>query len=191
MNAEANVRALLPRGTALLCPAVNCESSREVAARIDEWAPAAEGDLVHINCGLHDIRHDPGVSWPVCTLEQYQHNLSSVFEFLSARRARVIWATSTPFLEQVHNSAKASRRFLGHLLEYNAASRDLVEAYGFAVNDMYVKLAGASLGELLLPDGVHFNSSGNALVAELIVAAINSVLAPNNSSKPTPLRGAA
>ena len=191
MNAEPQIRTQLLPGASLVSPPVNCESSHRVVERIEEWAPASEGDVVHLNCGLHDIRHNPGETVPVCTLEQYRRNLIVVFDFLAARKATVIWATSTPFLEQVHNSGKPSRRFLHDLLAYNAVARDLAEQHGFSVNDLYAKLAGASLGELLLPDGLHFNSVGNRLVGEMVAVAINAALAPNNSSKPTPLRGAA
>ncbi|MFC3269380.1 SGNH/GDSL hydrolase family protein [Vulcaniibacterium thermophilum] len=191
MNSERHVRALLPDGVSLLSPSVNCESSRQVAAGIEEWAPATPKDLVHINCGLHDLRHDPGLDRPVCTLTEYERNLDSIFGFLFSRGARVIWATSTPFLEQVHNSHKQSRRFLRHLIEYNDASRTLAARYGFTINDLHAKLSDADLGELLLPDGLHFNTQGNKLVGALIAASINAELAPNNSSKPTPLRGAA
>lgn len=161
-----------------------------MSEKIEEWAPADEGDIVHLNCGLHDIRRNPGTHWPVCTLEEYQYNLVSVFEFLSARRAKVIWATSTPFVEDVHNSIKPSRRFRKDLLDYNAASRALAEKYGFAVNELYGKLANSNLGELLLPDGLHFNDAGNKAVAEMIASAINAVLARSNSLELT-LRGEA
>ena len=190
MNAERHVCAQLPHALSLLSPSVNCESSRQVSEKIEEWAPADEGDIVHLNCGLHDIRRNPGTHWPVCTLEEYQYNLVSVFEFLSARRAKVIWATSTPFIEDVHNSIKPSRRFRKDLLDYNAASRALAEKYGFAVNELCGQLANSSLGELLLPDGLHFHDTGNKAVAEMIVSAINAVLARSNSLELT-LRGEA
>jgi isoamyl acetate esterase len=175
MNAQAHVRAYLPPGTSLVCPSVNCESSRQVAEGIAEWAPAAAGDLVHINCGLHDIRHDPGATGPVCTLAQYASNLRVTFEFLSERNATIIWATSTPFLEDVHNSAKASRRYLQDLTDYNTTSIAIAKEYGFYVNDMAAKLQGKNLRELLLPDGLHFNPVGNKLVGELVAAAIADI----------------
>lgn len=186
MNVEPYVRALLSDRVSLIGPSVNCESSRQVAERIEEWAPAVEGDIVHINCGLHDIRHDPGVDRPVCTLEQYKRNLGSIFGFLSARQATVIWATSTPFLEDVHNTVKPSRRFLRCLLAYNAASLDIAGRHGFAVNDLYATLAGPGLGDLLLPDGLHFNAVGNKQVARIVAASIESAMMhyPPCPSKP-------
>lgn len=181
MNAERHVRALLSDRISLISPSVNCESSRQVAEHIDAWAPAIQGDVVHLNCGLHDIRHDPGVDSPVCTLEQYRRNLGVIFGFLSARGAMVVWATSTPFLEDAHNAMKPSRRFLQHLLDYNAASRELASHHGFAINDLYTKLAGPALDDLMLPDGLHFNAVGNQRVAEMIAASISSAMMSSES----------
>ena len=175
MNAESCVRAQL-EGIALVSPRENCKSSHQVRANIEAWAPATVGDIVHLNCGLHDIRYNPGLTFPVSSLAQYRANLVGIFEMLARTQCQVIWATSTPLDEARHNASKPSRRYLADLLRYNEASVELAHAFGFAVNDLYQVANAAGLSELLLPDGIHFNPQGNRVVGQAIAEAIGAHL---------------
>lgn len=182
LQAEAFVRERLPASVRLFSPPENCESSHRVAARIRSWVPASTADLVHINCGLHDIRHDPGTDRPVGSPAEYEANLRAIFGSLSGIGAEVVWATSTPIDETMHNRSKASRRHRADLLAYNALSTDLAVEFGFAVNDLYGKLSGLDTSGLLLADGVHFNPAGNALIGGFIAEAIRKAI---GTSEPT------
>ena len=102
-------------------------------------------------------------------------NLRSVFSYLAAAGSSVIWATSTPINQGMHNSTKLSRRYLADLVEYNRLSVELALLYGFYVNDLYAKLSNVAVDTLLLPDGVHFNQTGNDLVGKLVADAIQAV----------------
>ncbi len=171
LNAEPTVRALLG-AVALESPRENCQSSTQVRERILEWVPAVRGDLVHLNCGLHDLRHDPGTSVPVNSLEAYVDNLQAIFAALARTGATVVWATSTPFDEAWHNRTKASRRYHADLLRYNARSVELAGAHGVIVHDLHAEVVRHPLHELLLADGIHFNARGNAVVGAAIADAI-------------------
>ena len=174
LNAEAFVREHLPASLRLFSPPVNCESSHNVAAHIRSWVPASTVDLVHLNCGLHDIRYDPGMDRPVSSPAEYVANLRTIFEYLAGIGADVVWATSTPIDETLHNSAKASRRYRADLLAYNALSTGLAAEFGFAVNDLYEKVSALDPSALLLADGVHYNRAGNALIGGFIAEAIRA-----------------
>jgi isoamyl acetate esterase len=175
INAEPTVRSLL-REFAVRSPRENCASSTQLRDRLGEWVPAGPGDLVHLNCGLHDLRHDPGASRPVSTLRRYADNLRAIFDAMSRTGAAVVWATSTPFDERRHNAAKASRRYRDDLQRYNAASVDLARAYGFAVHDLHAVVLAHDLPSLLLDDGLHFNPAGNAVIGGAIARAIREHL---------------
>ncbi len=176
MNAEPFVRMYLPDTIGVHSPAENCESSHRVAASISTWVPATGIDVVHINCGLHDIRYDPGLDRPVSSLDQYRANLHAIFSYLAGTGAIVIWATSTPVDEDRHNRNKLSRRYQADLIEYNRISVELAYAFGFRIHDLYERLSQASIDTLLLPDGVHFNRAGNELIGRHIVDAIQGSL---------------
>ncbi|MEQ1514293.1 MAG: SGNH/GDSL hydrolase family protein [Lysobacteraceae bacterium] len=174
MHAEPFVRERLPQRIRLMSPPVNCESSHKVAECIGDWVPRGEVDLVHINCGLHDIRYDPGRDRPVSSAEEYAANLRKIFAHLAASGAAVVWATSTPIDEAIHNRSKASRRYRTDLLEYNRRSESLARGFGFRIHDLHSLLSEAPLDTLLLPDGVHYNQAGCALVGQHIADAIEA-----------------
>jgi lysophospholipase L1-like esterase len=179
MNAQPFVRECLPFGCSLYAPDANCESSRSVRAHLDAWLPPGTFDVLHINCGLHDIRHDPGRSHPVCSAHEYADNLRAIFDALTRGGATIVWATSTPIDEVRHNAAKASRRYRADLLEYNRISVEIANACGIRVHDLHAKLLRTPSGEtsiddLLLPDGVHFTPAGSARIGAHIADAILS-----------------
>ena len=186
MNAQPFVRERLPPGVSLQAPDVNCESSRSVRAHLDAWLPPGTFDVLHINCGLHDIRYDPGRSHPVCLPHEYADNLRAIFDALTRGGATIVWATSTPIDEVRHNAVKASRRYRADLLEYNRISVEIANACGIRVHDLYAKLLRTSIDEmqsndqpiddLLLPDGVHFTPAGNARIGAHIADAILSAV---------------
>lgn len=177
MNSEARVRGLLSR-LSIISPSENCESSTKVRERIEVWAPATIRDIVHINCGLHDIRYNPGSDRPVNTLSEYESNLSDIFGKLAKAACRVIWATSTPIDEKRHNAAKESRRYEVDLIAYNEASVRLAMQFGFSINDLYRVVSVPGEHGLLLPDGVHFNEDGNSLIGSAIAHAIQQCVEP-------------
>lgn len=171
---EPFVRRCLPSRFKLRSPAENCKSSRNVAARIREWVRPATADVVLVNCGLHDIRHDPGQCRPVTSPEDYVANLQHVFAYLAATGASVIWATSTPIRESMHAGIDSPRWYREDLVAYNRLSVELALGFGFGVNDLYGRLTEAAAERLLMPDGVHFNHVGNALIGKHVAAAIQA-----------------
>lgn len=175
MNAEPFLRKRLPSDIDVYAPPTNCESSRKVLMHIREWVPVGAFDLVHLNCGLHDIRYDAGRDRPVCTRDDYAANLEAIFAYLRGTGAALVWATSTPFDEARHNGAKASRRYAADLRDYNARSVEIALAFGAKIHDLHATLARRRLEDLWLPDGLHFNRVGcdavGAAMAEAIVGA--------------------
>lgn len=171
---EPYVRQHLPARFKLLSPADNCKSSRNVADRIRDWVPPATADIVHINCGLHDIRRDIGRHRPVSSPAEYVANLRHVFTYLADTGASVIWATSTPIRESVHDGIESPRWHLADLVAYNRLSVELAVSFGFRINDLYGRLAGAAAERLLMHDGVHFNQVGNQLIGKYVAAAIQA-----------------
>ena len=190
LYAEPFVRERLPPRFRVRSPSVNCRSSHTVAAMIREWVPAASAEVVHINCGLHDVRHDPGQHRPVSSPDEYVANLRRVFTYLATTGASVIWATSTPVNDAVHTRLALPRWYRADLVEYNRLSVGLARDFGFQVNDLYTRLSGMAADAWFLPDGVHFNHAGNRLIGECVAAAIQHAV-PDPPSRATPIRAPA
>jgi lysophospholipase L1-like esterase len=161
----------LPEEWHVSFPLENCESSNEIVTNISKWL-SEPCDIIHINCGLHDIRFNQGASQKVSSITQYQANLKVIFDYLSRLNCKVIWATSTPFNENVHNHVKESKRYLADIIQYNTVSTELAIEYGFAINDLYKQLTDIGYDNLLLDDGLHFNKSGNSLIGQLVSESI-------------------
>ncbi|MCC7249794.1 MAG: SGNH/GDSL hydrolase family protein [Lysobacter sp.] len=177
MNAEPFLRKRLSSDIELFAPPTNSESSRKVLAHLREWVPMGSAELVHLNCGLHDLRYDPGRDRPVCALDEYAANLEAIFAYLHEIGAAVVWATSTPFDEATHNSTKASRRYAADLREYNARSIEIARRYGATIHDLHAKLSQMRLEDLWLPDGLHFNRAGCDAVGAAMAEVIADVFA--------------
>ena len=175
LNSEKYVKENLGENVHLFSPSENCESSFKVLKNIETWIGTDFFDVVHLNCGLHDVRHDLGQATPVSTQEQYFHNLEQIFGILARLDSRLIWATSTPINETVHNEAKVSHRYLKDIIDYNAISVELAGKYGFEVNDLFQNASAQRLGDILLPDGIHFNEAGNRKIGKWISNKINEI----------------
>ena len=171
LNAESWVDKFLPNQWEIVSPSENCESSMKVRRFMRDWL-LPDVNIIHINCGLHDVRINPGEKTQVSELSQYIENLNAIFQILSTQDAKIIWATSTPILEHQHNAMKKSRRYLFDLKQYNAASVELALQYGFEINDMYSKIFHFNLERYLEEDGLHFNEQGNEHVGKLMAEAI-------------------
>jgi hypothetical protein len=97
-----------------------------------------------------------------------------IFTYLADTGASVIWATSTPIRESVHDGIESPRWHLADLVAYNRLSVELAVSFGFRINDLYGRLAGAAAERLLMHDGVHFNQVGNQLIGKYVAAAIQA-----------------
>ena len=153
-------------------PTDNCQCSSTLRTNLNNWIGDNQYDVIHVNCGLHDVRYNPDCKTPVNNRHQYQDNLQAIFQNLATLNTPIIWATSTPFNETIHNRAKSSRRYLADIQSYNALSKALAKSYGFVVNDVYEMIASTELDALLIDDGLHFNETGNQIIAQQIAQAI-------------------
>jgi hypothetical protein len=74
-------------------------TSQNILEHLEAWVLAREPGLVHINCGLHDLRKAFGAAEAAVPLKQYRTNVESMLRRMLARSGtRVIWATTTPIL---------------------------------------------------------------------------------------------
>ena len=71
---QAHVMAALSGQAEIWVPEQNGGDSRNVLAHLDEWVLARAPDLVHVNCGLHDLKRAFGAG-PNVPLEEYAANV--------------------------------------------------------------------------------------------------------------------
>lgn len=177
LNLQKQVREILTGEAEVSGPAENCASSRDLLRGLEQWLGESAADVVHVNCGLHDIRHDPGNGGPQVPAEEYARNVAEIIETIVLRgNPTVIWSTTTPVNDERHNSRKDSRRFQQDVSRYNdVAMRIAVEA-GARINDLHSMVIDAGADGLWAEDGVHFTESGYRLLAAGVASAVREAL---------------
>ena len=157
-------------------PDINGVDSRNILIHLSRWMKIAQPDIVHINCGLHDMKKPFDTGIPAVPLEEYQHNIHTILSQLTQTIPVVVWVTTTPVNTVWHHQVKTFDRFEEDVIAYNAAAQDVARAWDVQVNDLYTAVMSAGRDRLLLPDGVHFNEKGCALLAEQVTLLLNQFL---------------
>ncbi len=164
-------------------PVNNGGDSRNVLEHLDEWVIQRPADVIHLNCGLHDLKVGDG-SHQV-SLEDYVDNLKQIVERLACRQAglhtggtgaRLIWATTTPVIDERHQSVKAFARHNTDVQTYNAAALEVINSAPIfiGVNDLYEVIIENNPEKCILDDGVHMSDFGNEVLSDKVVAALGA-----------------
>jgi isoamyl acetate esterase len=177
MGYEATVREQLAGIAEIVTPGDNGATSDNVVAHLDEWAMSRDADVIHINCGLHDIKAEFGQTARRVPLDRYTANVRYMLTRLSAETdATIVWASSTPVDEAAHNALKPFGRFEADVVAYNAAAAEIASDLGIAIDDLFAVITDAGCGELLMDDGVHFEQAGSVLLGRAVAECIAGVL---------------
>jgi lysophospholipase L1-like esterase len=156
-------------------PEANGGTSRNILTHLDEWVISCEADIMHINCGLHDLARDwdeDGTPRDVrVPLDEYTANVREILSRVQASGKKVVWATTTPVHEDNHKS-KGFDRLEGDVLRYNEAATRVARELGVPINDLYRVVQDAGEASGLLPDGVHFTPDGSARLGKAVAASL-------------------
>ena len=160
-------------------PEENGGTSANVLAHLDEWVIARSPALVHVNCGLHDLRKAFGAAQSFLPLAEYAANLREILARLTAKPGtRVVWANTTPVDEKRHHAVKGFDRFEADVLAYNTAALRVAGELGVPVDDLYATVVRAGPAEYLQQDGVHFTADGYVLLGQAVAQCIRQHLTP-------------
>ena len=130
-------------------------------------------DLIHFNVGLHDIARQDATSACKVPRDEYARNLRAIVELLQASPpAELVWASTTPVLDDRHRRAKRFIRRDADVRDYNRAATTVMRELQVAEHDLYQALTRADMQEVLGPDGVHPTEAGR----ELLAAAVSGLL---------------
>ncbi len=148
-------------------PEENVWDSGNVLRHLDEWVISRRPDLVHINCGLHDIKKEFGSSSPAVDIGQYESNLREIMQRVqSETHSYIIWATTTPVNQEWHRQKKEFDRFEADVTAYNSVARRVAQEFGVPINDLYAVAMKGGRDSLLQPDGVHFTEAAYELMGK-------------------------
>lgn len=161
----------------------NCADTTNGVAKIDDWLAreGGEWDVIHINFGLHDLKHvkpgtktntdDPNDPHQV-ELDAYRTQYDTVLAKCKATGARLIVATTTP----VPEGKVKPYRDPTDVPKYNAVAKELAEKHGAAIDDLFA-FADKRLEKIQRPANVHFTDEGSKALAGKVVESLRKELA--------------
>ena len=178
---EQIVTALLDGQAEIVAPSENCTDTRNTLAKLDSWLDFYRPSAVHWNNGLHDIKHVTGE--PKCQVEppDYAANLRAIADKLvSAMPGRVLWATTTPVIEVLHNPVKGFDRFNADIDTYNRAARTIMLERKIPITDLHALISADPPRYILASDGVHLTDAGRCATALAVTLTLRSSLSLHN-----------
>jgi lysophospholipase L1-like esterase len=161
----------------VVSPEPNGEDSGNVLRNLDEWVINQKPDVVHINAGLHDLKLKDK-SYQV-SLVDYEKNLKTILERIQKEtKAKVIFATTTPILDDLHAQRKAGfDRFEADVQKYNIAAVSVMKQAGVPVNDLHRLVESGGKEKMLGGDGTHYTPEGYERLAAAVTDSILRSLA--------------
>jgi lysophospholipase L1-like esterase len=164
----------------ILHPKENCEDSNRIRKRIKKWLKQFDGNtltIIHINCGLHDIKRKYNSAKHQVPIRKYEENLREILRILQSETpAQIIWATTTPVIFERHHARKGFDRFLEDIDTYNQKALQIMKDANIAINDLNHIIQTNNPSECILEDGVHMTEKGNSLLASAVTEKLKEYL---------------
>jgi lysophospholipase L1-like esterase/dienelactone hydrolase len=133
--------------------------------------------VVHFNCGLHDLKFGKKAGKHQVPVEEYAANLKAIVAKLKAVTPHVVFASTTPILDDRHAGRKADfDRFDKDVQAYNAAAAKVMADLGVPVDDLNRIVRDGGAGELLGKDGTHYTPAGNERLADAVADVVRRQL---------------
>lgn len=132
-------------------------------------------DVFLFNCGLHDIKRKIPEENLQISMEEYEKNLTEIYEIMSLNKVKCIFMTTTPVLEDMHNTLIPAgiKRYNKDVLKYNEIAIKVANKYNASIIDLH-RFVCSNAGEIYI-DYAHFDSHMRKLQAAFIAGAVMSM----------------
>jgi lysophospholipase L1-like esterase len=116
-----------------------------------------QADLLLLNCGLHDIKCQPGMRSRQVSAEVYRENLCAILTLAREAFVPVLWVRTTPVEERVHNTPDCSVwRYEADVQTYNAIADEVMAAADVRSVDLHAFTCQIAPSGQRTTDGRHF-----------------------------------
>jgi dienelactone hydrolase/lysophospholipase L1-like esterase len=147
----------------------NGGDSANVLKNLEVWAVQQKADLVHFNCGLHDLKLDKKSQLHQVEPEPYEGNLRRIVARLKGTGTAVVFASTTPIHDERHAKRGAAfDRLEADVRRYNAIAAKVMNEAGAPVHDLHWVVTQAGPDKLLGGDGTHYTPAGNERLADAV-----------------------
>jgi dienelactone hydrolase/lysophospholipase L1-like esterase len=176
----------------VISPTENGGDSANVLAHLDEWIIRHKPDVVHLNCGLHDLKRSRTDGHHQVELDRYSENLRRIVARIRARTdAALVFADTTPILDERHARRGADfDRTQADVRRYNTAAVAVMRELGVPVHDLHWVVEQGGPETMLGPDGTHYTPAGSDRLAEAVAdCALRQVTIRRDRPLPRPASG--
>ncbi len=172
------VEKLLAGKAIIVSPKANGGDSANNLKNLEAWAIREQPDIVHFNCGIHDVKKSKKTGEHQVPAPQYEGNLRKIVERLRKEtKATVIFVTTTPILDEraAKGRTKADYELLdASAIQYNGIARRVMQELKVPLNDLRDVMPDAGTREKLISaDGVHFTQEGREKLAKAVADMIS------------------
>ncbi|MES2276061.1 MAG: SGNH/GDSL hydrolase family protein [Bacteroidota bacterium] len=138
--------------------------------------PNFKPDYLLLNCGLHDIKHNPPNGKMEVDEKEYRDNLTTIVKMLNDREIKLIWVRTTPVVDSIHNRhVNPSTGFLRYAVDvdkYNQIADEICKKNSVPEIDLFSFTR--QLGNGQFQDHVHYKEPARALQAAYIAGFIQN-----------------
>ena len=161
-------------------PNENCQGTTHGILKIDQWVGDTHWDIIHFNFGLHDLKHVDPVTGKnsnkpedpqQADVKTYKKNLKVITQKLKRTGAKLIFATTTPFPDEVINPLRNADQ----VPKYNKAALKVMRKNGVAIDDLY-SFTLNKMDSLQIPNNVHFTKKGSLALAQQVAQSIRLIV---------------
>src|SRR5438105_6975611 len=172
----------------VISPSANGGDSANVLKHLDEWVTREQPAVVHLNCGLHDLKLLKATGKHQVEPAEYAKNLRKIVENVRAAKAQLVFASTTPIVDERHAKRKANfDRTEADVRRYNEVAIKIMREAGVPVHDLHWVIEQGKPDQLLGPDGTHYTKAGYERLADAVADCVLrqlTVLAPPRLNAP-------
>ena len=151
---------------------------------IDAWLTESKPLIVHWNNGLHDLKFAKKTKTHQVPMADYAANLKKLLETMRKSTPHVIFATTTPIIDDRHALRKADfDRFDADVKKYNSVASETLLPLSVPIHDLNRIVQDGDPTKMLGKDGTHYTPAGYERLADAVVDVIKRQLAVINPTK--------
>ena len=150
------------------------KDSANVVEHLDEWVIRQRPDVVHLNCGLHDLKRSKADGHHQVEPDRYEANLRRITARIRDETgASLVFANTTPILDDRHARRGADfDRTEADVLRYNASAASALRELGVPIHDLHWIVEQAGSERMLGADGTQYTEAGYDRLAEAVADCI-------------------
>lgn len=147
----------------------NGGDSANVLAHLDDCV-REQPDVIHFNCGLHDLKRFKADGHHQVELDKYAANLKQIVARLRAEtKAALVFANTTPIVDERHALRKANfDRVEADVKRYNETAEGIMRELDVPVHDLHWVVEQGGVETMLGRDGTHYSPAASDRLAEAV-----------------------